>query len=382
MTFVMDLGAQTTIDSVLVRVEQNNKKLQANKQYWEAKKMEYQTGLTLEDPVIEFDYLFGSQDGVSNQSEVVVIQSFDFPSVYKKKRELANEQIKQTDFQLRSLRQAVLFEVQTICIELVYRQKLRHNLDRQKSQTEKLLDDFNMKLDNGEGNILDVNKAQLQLLNVKNAYAENMAQMDRLNTKLIEHNGGVEISFSDTVYSSQADLPTFNTIEQETEKNDPLRKYYEVEKNIVQKELEVSRLMRLPKFEAGYRYNGGSGESLNGFHTGVSIPLWANKNKVQHQEARLVFSDIQMQDHVNDRYYEIKKLYDQYENLKDLLYTYNETLDLLNNESLLNKALTLGHISTIEYFMETSYFNNALNNYIKIEMDYQMVIAELLKYKL
>ena len=40
----MNVNGQTTIDSVLVNIAKNNKTIVANTKYWEAKKLEYQTG--------------------------------------------------------------------------------------------------------------------------------------------------------------------------------------------------------------------------------------------------------------------------------------------------------------------------------------------------
>ncbi|MBA3986127.1 MAG: hypothetical protein H0X63_06050 [Flavobacteriales bacterium] len=61
---------------------------------------------------------------------------------------------------------------------------------------------------------------------------------------------------------------------------------------------------------------------------------------------------------------------------------YETLFDGLNTTELLDKSLTLGQISTIEYFMEMTYYYDALKNYLRTENEYHQTMAELYKYQL
>src|ERR687897_874573 len=80
------------LDTLLTLVGQNNKAIQANKKYWEARRAEYRTGLSPYDPQVEYDYLFGSPPGAGNQRDFSITQRLDFPTTYKRKRSLSNQQ--------------------------------------------------------------------------------------------------------------------------------------------------------------------------------------------------------------------------------------------------------------------------------------------------
>ncbi|PZR06404.1 MAG: transporter, partial [Flavobacterium psychrophilum] len=54
----------------------------------------------------------------------------------------------------------------------------------------------------------------------------------------------------------------------------------------------------------------------------------------------------------------------------------------INSIQLLDKALKFGEITTIQYFLEASYFYTATNNYLQAEKEYNEVIAELYRYQL
>ena len=389
LTFIMPLllfaaraNAQSTIDAVLSAIARNNKTIQASEQYWEAKHLEYKTGLAPYNPTVEYDYLVGSPESAGNQTEIEVSQAFDFPSVYFKKKQLANEQMAQTDFHLLAQRQEILLEAKKACLELIYRNKLQVQLEERKQNSERLLKDFQTKLDKGEGNKLDVNKTRLQLLEVTKQYDENVSALDQLNTKLTQLNGGNPILFTDTTYPVTTSMLSFEELEAEIESSDPVRNVLEQEQNVAQKQVELSKSLWLPKLEAGYRYVDVPGQKFNGVHTGITVPLWANANTVKQQKARLLFSDLELQDHRNEHYHEIKKLYERYENVKKSLEDYQTAFASLESETLLNKALSLGHLSTIEYFMEINYYNTAYNNYLHTEYEFYTVIAELFKYRL
>ncbi|NQU54034.1 MAG: TolC family protein [Bacteroidetes bacterium] len=382
LVFAVNASAQSTVDSVLSVIAENNKTIQANSQYWEAKKLEFKTGLTPFNPKVDYDYMSGSPVGAGNQTDFAVTQSFDFPTAYNKKKQLSNEQIEQVEFQLISTKQEILLEAKLICIELVYRNKLHAEITKRKEKTEKWLTDFQLRLDKGDGNILDVNKAKLQLIEINTSFQENISLLNQLNNKLTELNGGNLITFTDTNYSELPELPTLVVLETTFEANDPVRKYLEQQKVIGQKKVELSKAMSLPKLETGYHYQALLGQRFNGIHFGITLPLWESKNQVKANQANLVFNDLSLLDHKNEYYFGIQQKYEKQYNLSITLKEYQTLFATLNSGQLLDKSLKLGHISTIEYFMEMTFYFDALKNYLRTEKEYHQTITELYKYHL
>ncbi|TAL60777.1 MAG: transporter [Bacteroidetes bacterium] len=380
--FAINANAQLNIDTVLANIAKNNKTIQAEKQYWEAQNLQYKTGLTPHNPTAEYDFLSGSPSNAGNQQEFTISQSFDFPTAYVKKNQLANQKIIQSEYQFTAKRQDVLLEAKKVCIALVYHNKMQTILEQRKKNTEKLLSDFQIRLDKGEGNIMDVNKAQLQLIEIKKEFQKNISAINQLNQKLIELNGGITVSFPDTIYPMLPIIPAFEQLEKDYESADPLLKILQQEKLIAQKQIEVSKAMWLPKTEVGYHYQGILGQTYNGIHTGITIPLWENKNTAKQKQAQLLFTDFELQAHLNEHYFHIKHIYEKYANLKIVLGEYQTAFRSISYTTLLSKSLASGQISTIEYFMEMSYYYNAYNNFFEMEREYYSVIAELYKYTL
>ncbi len=380
---IFSLGySQSTIENALTEIAKNNKTIQANTQYWNAQKVQYKTGNSLYNPTVEYDYLKGSPANAGNQTDFTITQSFDFPTVYGKKNALASQLDIQADLQLKASNQELLLEAKKICIELVYRNKLQIPLSKRKEATERWLTHFNKKLETGDGTILDVNKAKIQLLEIKKQFQDNASVIVKLNEKLTSLNGGTAINLVDVVYFDVPVIPNFETLEKEIEAQDYIRKTLEQEKVIAQKQIDVSKALALPKMELGYHYQGILGQTYNGIHTGISLPLWESKNTVKLQKAKMTFAESALTDHTNDHYYEIKQLYGRYESLKSILADYEKINQSVEPIKLLDKALAAGQISVLEYFVELNYYNTTYNSYLEIEKEYYDVVASLLKYKL
>jgi len=382
MLISTSIQAQNSIDKVLLEIEDNNKSIKASQQYSEARKLQYKTGLTLQNPSIEFEYLNGTPANAGNQTDLLVIQSFDFPTAYNKRKQVAELQIKQTDFQLTAIKRDILLDAKKICIALIYYNKKQIELENRLQIAEKLNSDYQKKLAIGEANILDANKAKLQLINLQNDIRFNSSQINQLNQQLTELNGGIPIEFNDSDYQIPPNVPEFNSLMDSVESNNPTLKSLQQEGEINQKKVELAKALTLPKMEVGYRYQSILGQQYQGVHFGLSIPLWENKNTVKFQKAQTLFSEVQIEEHKNQHHSEILQRYEKYQNLHRTLTEYKQILASINNTKLLEKALKLGEISSIQYFMEINYFYSSFDNYLQLEKEFYLVVAELYKYQL
>lgn len=382
LLLAVNVQGQSNIENVLAAIEKNNKTLVSQRQYWEAKKLEYKTGLTLPNPTVQGQYLLGSPATAGKQTDFFAVQPFDFPSVYKKRKALAQAQGALSGNKLAELRKDILLEAKLSCLELVYRQQLRQHLSRRRRSLETLQRDFETKLRQGEGNILNVNKVKLQLLETQQLERENTSAEVRLQTYLRELNGGIAVVFVDTIYPGLPAEQSFEQLEQAAEIVDPLLKSLQEEQQIAQQQLGLSKSWRLPKFELGYHYQSILGQRFNGLHVGLSLPLWEHKYRMEQQEAQVQFSDLQVLTHRNEHYHELKALYEEQRALQEMLQQYNTALSGIQSIALLDKALALGEISTAEYFLEWSLYQNAQLRQLETEWAFQQLAAKLYQFLL
>ena len=138
----------------------------------------------------------------------------------------------------------------------------------------------------------------------------------------------------------------------------------------------------MPKFEFGYHYQSVLGQTFNGAHIGVSIPLWENKNKVNAANASIQLGMLEVEEHKTEHYYEIKELYQRYENLKQTIDDYTNVLGGIDSEKILLQSLELGELNFISYAIEIQYFYSAKDTLSDLEKEYQLILAQLFKYQL
>ncbi|HCL06541.1 MAG TPA: transporter [Chitinophagaceae bacterium] len=380
--FVQAVVAQHQLVYVLTQVEKNNKSIQTNKHYWASKQAELKTGLTPYDPVVEYDYLYGSPVGAGNQRDLVITQRFDFPTVYKRKRELSDRQIAQTVFQQQVFRQDILLEAKLLTLKVIYLNKKEAELARRLQSTQKVLSDYEKKFEKGDATILDFNKAKLQLLNIENdvRLAQNEKQV--VLTKVTELNGGEQLLIADTLYPLQPIIPDFEMLDSIIEAHDPILKIYEQEKKVWAQQMNVQKSMNLPKIETGYHSQGILGQSYRGIRLGITIPLWENKGKLQAVKSGLQHAESAAVSNVLEHRFENKQWYDQLAIRGKILEDSKALLTSLNNTVLLDKALALGQITVIQYFYEASFYYASRDRYLQAEWEYQELLAKLYRFEL
>jgi outer membrane protein, heavy metal efflux system len=203
-----------------------------------------------------------------------------------------------------------------------------------------------------------------------------------LQHRLDEFNGGVAVDLSQIEYPVVTSLPPFETLDSLIESNDPVVKTVKQEREINKKQVGLTRSLTLPKFEGGYHQQSILGQKYQGFHVGMTIPLWENKNKVKTEQARLMLSEYQITEHRTKHYFENKQLYEQYLHWQKTFAEYQTILTSANNEQLLNKAFQAGELSLIEYLMEVRYFYDAVARNIEAEKELQRSIGELYRFQL
>ncbi|KIC90498.1 TolC family protein [Flavihumibacter sp. ZG627] len=374
--------AQYEVDSIVRQVERNNKEIAANQELTAAKAALFKTGLTPTDPFVEYDYMFGSPAGAGNQRDFAITQRIDFPSVYRRKKQLSEIQIAQTDLQRQVFRQDILLEAKLLALRVIYLNRRQTELKRRLASTKKLASDLRKKLEQGDIIILDMNKVKLQLLTIQNEVALTENEKTVVLARLLEMNGNIPVRINDTIYPQVPIVPAFDKLDSIIEVSDPLIKVYEQEKKIQDQQINVQKGLNLPKLETGYHSQGILGQSYRGVHFGVAIPLWENKNRLNAAKAALNYATSAADAHRLEHRQTNRQYYEQLAVREKAMLEHKELLETLNNEYLLGKALSLGQITIVQYFYEQSFYYSAYDKYLQMEAEYHKALAQLFRYTL
>lgn len=380
MLLGFSLFSQNNIDHVLTQIELNNTTLSAYRKSADAEKTGNRTGITLQNPEAEFNYLWGNPSAIGNRTDFSIKQSFDFPSAYSYRSQIANLKNEQAELDYQKQRREILFQARLICAELLYYNSLFTEISKRNNEAQKLATAFKAKFDSGETGILDYNKAQMNYLNMSKELERVEIERKALQSELNRLNGGIEIAFEETNLQLQNIAPGFEEWFATASQNNPVLQWVKTEILLSEKQSKLAVSQGLPKFHAGYMSEKLVGEHFQGVSVGITIPLWENKNSVKYAKANTLVAQSFEADAKLQFYNEMKTLHAKAIALQNSVSDYRTRLGSISNTELLQKALDKGEISLTDYFFEQSLYYESFDKLLEIERDAMKANAELMKF--
>ncbi|MDR0413610.1 MAG: TolC family protein [Dysgonamonadaceae bacterium] len=367
---------------VLTQIEQNNTALSVLRKQTEAEKAGNRTGLSPENPTVEYHYLWGSRPEAGNRTDVAVNQNFDFPTAYYYRKKNAAVQDRRSDLRYRIERKDLLLEAKRLCIELTY-QNARHEALRSKAlRAESTAEACRRKLDAGEINRLDYNRALLNAVSARKELASAAAEKASLSAELARLNGGMPVAFTDTTFEPVLLSADFELLFDELKAKNLTLAYLKEETEQNRWQLNLRRSLNLPKISAGYMSEKTPAEHFRGVTVGVSLPLWENRRTVRQSKAQLQAGRLKEED-ARARYYnEAKALHQKAATLDQLLREYRAQLQGADNTRLLQQALEVGEVSLTEYLLDAGLYFDAAAEMLDIERELHLTLAELMQWDL
>lgn len=376
------LWAQSEIDLVLQTVEQNNTKLAALKEKAKAEQLANQTGNYLQNPEVEFNYLWSDPSSLGSRQDFSITQSFDFPTAYRYKSQIRKFKNEQVELEYQKHRKDILLQAQQVCLDLIYTNKLIILFDKRLDFAKELSNSYKSKLDQGDANIMDFNKAKLNELKQVSLKESALIEKKALLSKLEQLNGNKAINFELTEFNTQLLSKDFDSWCQEVEQTNPMLAWLKKELELSHKQTQLKRSLSLPKIQAGYMSETVVGQSYKGLSVGLSIPLWENRNTIRAAKANSLAIEQMEIDYKLEFINKLNRLYTKTSSLIDTYRNYESQLNSLNHSELLQKALTSGEINLIEYIMESSIYFESQEHLLQMELEINQNIAELNHYAL
>lgn len=374
------LHAQPGIDEILGEIEKNNTTLSAIRNNTAAGKIGNKTGVFLQNPEFEFHYLWRDPTTVSNRTDILIRQTFDFPTVYSYKNQIATQRNNQLDIEYRKQRNSVLMQARLTLVDIIYTNALQSFFESRLVNATNLAAAYKNKLDAGDASILDYNKAQLYLLNLKQEAVTNEINRNALLARLAGYNNGVYIDFSDTTFKNTLIPVEFEQWYLQMSQYIPELNYIKSEIEISQKQQQLSLAMSLPRFSAGYMSETITNEQLQGITAGISIPLWENKNTIKYAKARTIALQSLETDQELQIYNQLKAYHAKIISLQNTVIEYRSSLQSFDNTGFLDKALEKGEITLIDYILELSVYYSSFNNLLETEKELNKAIAEFFQF--
>ena len=375
------IKAQSSIDDILDSIRENYPGLQAARLNMSKEQLAHKTGLTLPNPELEYGSMFPKASD-NRLSELTIKQAFDFPNKYFIQNKLAKQQIEGAVLDFEAIEQDVILNAKLMCLEIIYLNKTKSEIDNRLIKATVILELYEQMLEQGETSLVELNKIKLFHLSILNQQAAISMKISTLANHLAELNNGKNIVLEDTAYPLAENIDNLEQLQNDYFNSDPELRVFENISAIGEKQIALSKTSLLPSFAAGYKMEKTPKGTIDGVVFGLTIPLWEHKNKIKYARANAAFNNYKLLEIKHKKTYELKTLFQKYITSKEMLEKYSNSLREFNNRELLDLSLKSGNISVIEYITELSMIYESIDEALWLEKEYQLTIAELLKYKL
>ncbi|MBK6964391.1 MAG: TolC family protein [Bacteroidales bacterium] len=100
----------------------------------------------------------GSPDVIGNRTDINIKQSFDFPTAYGYRRQIADSRNLQADLEYQRQRKDVLLNARLLCADLMYMNAVFEECEKRLSHAQNIADAFQSMFEKGEVSILNLIK--------------------------------------------------------------------------------------------------------------------------------------------------------------------------------------------------------------------------------
>lgn len=378
MSGAFTAAAQSLYPDQLREIESNNPLLHARHAASEAAARDALTGLGLPDPEVGVSYLFGAPREVPNETDLEISQGFDFATLSGAKKRAAEAEGRVTRATYAVSRAEIMLQAEKALIGYAFQQALIREMETRHARIGDMLKAAGELLASNTISRLEYNKIELEHFAATNELDMARIELEAARREVEALNGGRGLVLPSEwpVASLPADFEAW--LAESSSRSAELQVLRaQLEKSM--QDVNLRKKEGLPGFSIGYAAQLVKDNNYHGPSLSVSVPLWANRGRVNAAKAIQVASELELQT-AEDQYRLMKQT--QYERARRLEKAYSDMQDLYahiaaSNEVYLKKALDSGKITVLEYMTEKEDFYAHAIKFLETRRDYLLARAEL-----
>lgn len=381
-----------TLDGLIQLTLQQNKGLQAagaGVDYY--KQLRRMAG---ELPKTDVGLQYGQYNSyVKSDNNITVTQKIPFPSVFGARASLYDAQLQGSKLQQAATKHELIFQVKQYWYQLQYLYAYRHLLEQQDSIYQRFVKAADLKFRTGETNLLEKTAAETRLAEMQHLNRQSLAEEQVLLAGL----QGLSGSPAPLTIAKQTlePLPAEAMVDSAQLQHYPALQWQQQQVVIQEKEKKLEANALLPDLSVGYFNQSLTGAPLNssgtaiakggdrfqGWHAGVSIPLWMGpfRAKVRAAEQRRIQADFNYQQSNVELKSRWQQAVAQFSRYKSSLDYYRETA--IPNAMLIEKQALLGYekgdVGYTTYLLSLQEVFNIREAYLQTIRDYNNAVLSL-----
>ncbi len=375
LIFILNVIAfsQDNFDEYLHQILKNNPELQSIQHRNKAVIYNSKNKLLPFDPELEYKVK------ENNNYEVGITQKLKFPPYYflqYKVHKLTRRQqsLIQDSYVIKILENAMLN-----INDLIY---LQNKIDKQAerlNRARRLNRFFKDKLEQGEISQFPLNKSKLHLLEHRSRLSGLNESKKEVLQNLKKLNGGKNLKTKIGIYQPMDSLSDFKKYKEKYFSRSPEIKLARINSDLSTRNLKIAKLNWLPDISFGIHSDNMKNSNV---HFGISLPIWKNRNRVKKAQAELNYKKYSKINIFTEKAAQIKTLYSQFKNKKELYFDYKTTLKSDKTQLLLEESVKSGEISAINYFQEIEKLYKYQDRLLELRHAIANIQTKLKNYKL
>ncbi len=372
---------QSDIEAIIASVEANNTLLKAARSGNAAIIAETKAENTVGETSVEYSPFFRKGAGGVVSSELIVSQEFDFPTIYRARGKSVSLRQNALDHEYAVLRRDVLLETQKLYYDLLMVTGKRRILNERLSAADSLLSICEKRMKAGEATILEYNKVSIDRMTVMAETAANDGETERIRLEMERLGLAPEVLKKLSISQDRSywdDIPQPAPYDLQDKGADI--SCAEATLQLAEQDVRISQMEWLPKLTVGYRRNTEYEEpAVNGFMIGVSMPLFSNSKKVSAARMRKNAAEQQLESTRYQAENRRRSLQAEASSLEKQLAVYDVPIVHRPLTTHL-QAVNAGEVTIAAYYNEADNVYSKLQDRLRIENNYNKIIAELSIY--
>lgn len=373
--------SQSSLNSVLISVENNSTQLKAARSKADAGAAEARIGLSPQDPVVSYGYFPGSNPLIGDKQMMSISQELDFPLLYHTRKKMADKRRLLSDITYRQKRQEVLLRAKNEWNRFVFLTKRYAIMQERLERGRRLLSVTEVSMQVGEISSIDLNKARTNFSTLQARLVLLKQEMDLSLSILEQMNGGKPVEVSDTSYAEEI-IPALNVLFEELIAKHPAVAIAAERVSYANLNKKFSSQQHLPDLHIAYQREIEKDGNYSGFSGGISLPLWNNNGANAYARA---MQDMTYDDEANlliQLRSETEQNYKAAMELASLRSELGGQSKVSQQEILLLKAFDAGEISIGQYIIELSYLYESSDLLLELDYKYYALLAKLTAFQL
>ncbi|MDE6717845.1 MAG: TolC family protein [Muribaculaceae bacterium] len=365
----LTVSAQTEqFNRILNQVMDSISNIRSLKSGFDAEIMALKAENSLSGPEISVEHKWPQRAGEGNRWGIEISQEIEWPGVYGARRQAADNLADIKSFASAQTERWLRCEIADRLLQLIDARKRLEILTEIQSNLEGVCASMEKMLEAGQATMIDVRKAEFELLSIREKIADTLMEYDRI---------AALIGFGQLIPSGLDQLTDYPDTPVEL----PMMTPEEIEKQIaVQRsfgEERMERMNNMPSLSIGYVHDFEEGVHFNGFSIGVKLPSYGTRkrNVVKRLESETL--QMELEQARSERLASIKADVSELNHLSKLLEEYEKMLGTNDYLRQLRKSFDARQITLTQYLIDQNQYYTTRLDYLALQLRYHKLLPAL-----